>query len=195
MRTLDEAWEWYNNVKQTLKRMDRIGSRYWEVIPWDQAPWRNDKQFVTLEKEEITGPAKNGLQNLDDLAIVVLFSVFEALVRGIILDQIKGEESRVRHRVITKAIESAKDRIGEGSFFAVLESYKGTQNNLIEEVNQVRKYRNWVAHGKRGPQPPFVAPDVAYRRLTSFLTYFFPVPVLTDEWIGEWLEQIRGNAD
>jgi hypothetical protein len=37
--------------------------------------------------------------------------------------------------------------VGEGSFFAVLQSYKGPDDNLIEQVNQVRRYRNWVAHG------------------------------------------------
>src|SRR5260221_75621 len=108
MRTLEDAWVWYNNVKESLKRMKRMtsqylepmrfirfrlfnnvkeslkrmkrmGSRYWEVIPWDQAPWRSDNHFVSLEKEVIIGSAQNGLENLDDLAVVVLFSVFEAL--------------------------------------------------------------------------------------------------------------------
>ena len=97
--------------------------------------------------------------------------------------------------MLTKAIETAKERVGEGSFYAVLESYKGIQNNLIEEVNQLRKYRNWVSHGKRGVQPPAVLPEAAYKRLTRFLAFFIPVTVTTDEWIEEWMEQIRGHAD
>jgi len=182
MKTLEDAWQWYNDVKKSLKRIYRVGVKYWDVIPWNQPPWQSDSHFIVLEKEEVAGPAGNGLQHLDDLAIVVLFSVFEAIVRGTMLDEVEREESGYQHRIITKAIETAKDRVSEGSFFAVLESYKGTDNNLIEQVNQVRKYRNWVAHGKRSAQPPVVRPDVAYERLTSCLALFFPVPAIPEEW-------------
>ena len=43
--------------------------------------------------------------------------------------------------------------------------------NLIEEVNQVRRYRNWVAHGRRTPQPAAVTPATAYDRLKRFLDH------------------------
>src|SRR5438552_979250 len=109
MRTLEDAWLWYNNVKESLKRMERMGLRYWQFIPWDQPPWRSDNHFIYLEKEVIIGSARNGLENLDDLAIGMFFSVFEALVRGTILEQIIGEESRFQHPVIAKAITTAKE--------------------------------------------------------------------------------------
>jgi uncharacterized protein YutE (UPF0331/DUF86 family) len=61
------------------------------------------------------------------------------------------------------------DTIEHGSFYRVLEAYKILDPNLIEEVNQVRRYRNWVAHGRRGVPPDNVGPEAAYDRLGRFL--------------------------
>jgi len=73
MKTLDEAWGWYGDVKRSLKRIHRVGRRYWGVIPWDAAPWRSDGEFAHLLQSQVTEPAQHGLDHLDDLAVVVLF--------------------------------------------------------------------------------------------------------------------------
>lgn len=39
----------------------------------------------------------------------------------------------------------------------------------IAQAGSIRKYRHWLAHGKRGAVPPSVAPPFAYTSLTSFL--------------------------
>ncbi|WP_152051850.1 hypothetical protein [Tautonia marina] len=197
MRTLDDAWLWYEDTKKTLRRMERMGNRYWDRIPWDAPPWRGDRHFIDLTKEAIVRAAVNASVHLDDLAVVVLFSVFEANVRGAILDQMQAEEPQYQHRAIRDAIRAARDRIGEGSFYAVLSSFKGSDNNLIEDVNQVRKYRNWVSHGRRGAQPALVIPPVAFERLKKCMTLFFP-PV-PEEWVAisayyVWEEETRPGA-
>ena len=64
-----------------------------------------------------------------------------------------------------------KESIEHGSFFNVLEPYKGIDPSLVEEVNQVRRYRNWVAHGRRTDQPAAVNPSTAYDRLKRFLAH------------------------
>jgi hypothetical protein len=174
MKSLEEAWQWYADVKRSLKRIQRVGSRYWDVIPWTEAPWRSDNKFIDLEKEDIIRPAVHGITHLDDLAIVVLFSVFEAIVRQTVVEEVAAEESTQYHRVVIDAVRSAKDRVELGSFYAVLKSFKGVDDNLIERVDQVRRYRNWVAHGKRKQQPPIVRPDVAYQRLQECLVFLFP---------------------
>ena len=54
----------------------------------------------------------------------------------------------------------------------MLEPYKSAAGaGLVEEVNQVRRYRNWVAHGRRDDLRPKdnVEPREAYDRLTRFL--------------------------
>jgi hypothetical protein len=59
--------------------------------------------------------------------------------------------------------------IQSGSFGRVTERFKSMDPNLVEEVNQVRIYRNWVAHGRRTERPAAVTPEKAYDRLTRFL--------------------------
>lgn len=169
MNDLEDAWQWYGDALDSLRRMERIGEKWWDHVPWDQAPWKGDRHFIELPKEAVVVSAANGREHLDDIAVVVLFSVFEATVRLTVLDQIAREEEAFRHRSIVDAIEKAKDRIREGSFFAVLEPFKSVDASLIEDVNQVRRFRNWVSHGKRGEQPAFVSPKVAYDRLNRCL--------------------------
>jgi hypothetical protein len=183
MKTLDDAWRWYNDVKQTLRRMERVGrERFWNSIPWESPPWKGNPHLIELSSTTIVNAAENAALHLDDLAIVVLFSVFESNVRSAILEQVTLEEPKYQHRAVLDAIETARERIGEGSFYTILSSFKGPDNNLIEEVNQVRKYRNWVSHGRRGAQPASVIPPVAYNRLTRCIALFFPqVP---DHWIS-----------
>jgi hypothetical protein len=66
-------------------------------------------------------------------------------------------------------VADATDEIEHGSFYRVLQVFKGLDASLIEEVNQVRKYRNWVAHGRRTGKPDSVDPETAFRRLKDFL--------------------------
>src|SRR4051812_36493800 len=104
MKTLKEAWKWYNDVKKTLDRMGRIGEeRFWNAIPWHLPPWLGNRHFVELTSTDVASAAENAAQHLDDLAIVVLFSVFEANVRGAILEQMRLEEPQYHHRAIIDA--------------------------------------------------------------------------------------------
>ncbi len=176
MNDLEDAWRWYEDALDSLRRMERIGQKWWDHLPWHEAPWKGDRHFNDLLKETVTASAANGRKHLDDIAVVVLFSVFEATVRLTVLDEIAREEGAFRHWSIVDAIEKAKDRIREGSFFAVLEPFKGIDAPLIEEVHQVRRFRNWVSHGKRGEQPAFVSPKVAYDRLNRCLPMLIAPP-------------------
>ncbi|WP_337176575.1 hypothetical protein [Paludisphaera sp.] len=176
MNDLEDAWRWYGDALASLRRMERIGEKWWDHLSWESPPWKGDRHFFELEKESVVASAANGRGHLDDIAVVVLFSVFEATVRRAVLDQIALEEGGLRHRSIVDAIQAAKDRIREGSFFAVLEPFKPLDAALIEEVNQVRRFRNWVSHGKRGEQPAVVSPRVAYDRLNRCLPLLVSPP-------------------
>ena len=181
MNTLDAAWQWYIDTKVSLKRMHRVANRHWDILPWEI---RRDKGFLDHEKDDVANPAVNGTNHLDDLAIVVLFSVFEGKVRQTIIEEVDERDSKYDHRVIKLAIKKARDKIETGSFFAVIEPFKGINSdldNLLEQVSQVRKYRNWVAHGKRTSQPDTVRPDVAYKRLQKCLASLFPA--VPEPWI------------
>jgi hypothetical protein len=169
MTTLQDAWLWYVAIRQQLGLMERLAAHYWHDLPWEGRLSRDD-YFKPLEAQDLHRQARFGLSQIDDQAIVLLFSVFESLVRRRVLDEIDREAAHLRHRALRQAWKEAREQIAEGSFFHVLQPFKDYHADLVEEVNQVRRYRNWVAHGKGGQRPPSVDPRTAFNRLQRFLS-------------------------
>jgi hypothetical protein len=168
MTSLDEAWKWYEDTRGCLILLRRLGDKYWDELPWG-GPLGRDDRFQSMEGPVVRERADHSLRYLDDLAVLVLFSVFESVVRDRVLSEIQDERSRLTHPQLVRIIDDSLDGIQNGSFFRIMEAFKGKDPGLVEEVNQVRRYRNWVAHGRRSDQPPLVEPRVAYDRLRRFL--------------------------
>jgi hypothetical protein len=93
---------------------------------------------------------------------------------------VQNERNRLEHPLVTRILDEAVQDIEHGSIFRVLEVFKGQNAEVVEEVNQVRRYRNWVAHGRRTTAPPFVDPEMTYQRLRRFLDRFTE-PFYSDE--------------
>ena len=167
MKTLEDAWRWYQDAEKILKLAHRLGEKHWLNLPRGGADstLNRDNSFRMLEPQDITAPAKNALKNLDDLAIVVMFSVFEATVRENIIEQIRPESTRLQHQSLKEAAAEITEKIRIGSFYHVLAPFRAKEPGLTEEVDQVREYRNWVAHGKRKAARNAVTPAAAYDRL------------------------------
>jgi hypothetical protein len=172
MKTLADAWGWYQCNRRQLTLLQRLGRKHWELLAALPSIARDDK--VPGDAGNIAGDSLLALAPLDDLAVLVLFSVFESIVRQELKVQVEREVSAESHPVVRSAVDDALQGIDNGSFYNnVLARFKGTpdaDSNLIEHVNQVRKYRNYVAHGKRRVSPESVSPDMAYERLRRFLT-------------------------
>ena len=170
MTSLDDAWNWYLAVDGQLKLVRRIASNHWESLPWD-GPLGRDRYFQTLTAGAVEAAADRGFKPLEDLAVFVLFSVFEAEVRGVALSGMKSEADRLQHPALRLAAKEARERVEDGSFFRVLEGFKAVvPADVVEQVNQVRKYQNWVAHGRRDERrEEVVGPRAAYDRLKQFL--------------------------
>jgi hypothetical protein len=169
MNSLDDAWTWYEDSRFVTELMHRLADKHWESLPWDSALGRDD-QFREAEKDQVRTAARAALRQLDDLAVVVLFSVFESVVRRTIIEEARPEAEGIRHRSLRLAAGKAIQQMEDGPFFQVLEPFKDTHADLVEEVNQVRRYRNWVSHGKRGLSPESVSPKAAMNRLRRFLS-------------------------
>ncbi len=171
MRTLEEAWEWYEHSRRLLRLVERLGDKYWDdALPW-QGPMGRDEKLRQIVGPNLVNQSRVALGPLDDLAVLVLFSVFESIVRQSVHDDMLSEGARIQHYLLRSAVSRALDQVDDGSFFSVLETFKSELNaGLVEEVNQVRKYRNWVAHGRKGERPDYVDPKIAYFRLRKFLT-------------------------
>jgi hypothetical protein len=148
--------------------MGRLGEQHWDRLPWDGDLGR-DNYLRDLTSEEILSASQAVRDDLDDLCVLLLFSVFEAIIRERVLAEVEAELPPQRHVTIKRALDEMKEGIEHGRFFKVLEPYKDIDANLIERVNQVRRYRNWVAHGRRTEQPEAVDPTTAYDRLKRFL--------------------------
>jgi len=150
MMNLDEAWTWYSTTREQLSLFGRFGSRHWNSLPWDGDLGRDEK-FKTLESGIIADNVSLCLEHLDDFAVLILFSAFESIVREKVRMAIQAEVGGLQHPFIIQMLKKAIDDLEHGSIFRVLEPFKGKAADLTEEVNQVRRYRNWVAHGRRTP--------------------------------------------
>lgn len=176
MMKLADAWRWYEGIRQQAKLTRRFAEKHWADLPWDGALGR-DAYIRDLNPEQLTDVAAFVTEHVDDLAVLVLFSVFEATVREAVLAEVRPEVERLRHVSLQHAAREACEAIESGSFFRVLDPFKAAGHaHLIEQVNQVRRYRNWVAHGRRGEPPMTVEPEAAYDRLSRFLAIILPPP-------------------
>jgi len=161
-----------------MKTLNRL-AKVWGDLPWGQCDaWvarvERDSVLGRIEAVELERNARTVTEELDDLAIFVMFSVFEATVRDHLKNQIAPELRRLEHPSLVKAGKDVEDTIEQGSFGKLLEPFKldVKTKSLVEEVNQVRRWRNWVAHGRRSERRPddTVIPRAAYDRLGEFLS-------------------------
>ena len=166
--SLVDAWRWYETARRLVRTMERLGERHWDSLPWVGDLGRDD-HLNQLTAEEILSGSQRVLEDLDDFCVLLLFSVFEAKIRQRVLEEVEAELPSSRHVIIKRALDDMREGIEQGSFFRVLEPYKDRDPDLVELVNQVRRYRNWVAHGRRTEQPESVDPATAYQRLNRFL--------------------------
>ena len=171
MMTLDEAWTWYGETRGFLWAFSRLGAKYWDVLPWD-GPLGRVHRFEHLSPETITEGVAFSLEHLDDFAILILLSVFESAVRERVLLDIRAEREKLGHALLVRIVDGAIQDVDQGSLYRILDYYKSLDANLVEEVNQARRYRNWVAHGRRTQKPDVVDPETAYDRLSRFLETF-----------------------
>jgi hypothetical protein len=175
MNTLADAWNWYVDTKRNLARMQRLGKRHWDNPSLEGASIWEDDQFRMLEASDIVAETTRSLKPIDDLAIVVLFSVFESQVRDYLKARMKPEKEALTDPILKEAAADAFQGVEEGSFYRrVLQPLKEqgrVSADLVTQVDQVRDYRNWVAHGRREREAAMsnVTPRMAFERLKNFL--------------------------
>ena len=143
MKTLADAWKWYESAHRNLERMRRLGRKYWVDLPWETHAIGQDEEFKTLEAPDIDQETAASLEPIDDLAIVVLFSVFESLVRSHVVEIIGPAAAELTDPILRDAAEDAIQGVQEGSFYGrVLEPLKKqgrVSADLVTQVNQVSR--------------------------------------------------------
>jgi hypothetical protein len=81
MKTLMDAWKWYDSARINLIRMRRLGTHHWSHPSLRSASIWSDERFKEVEAKDIEMETNLAIKPLDDLGVLVLFSVFEAAVR------------------------------------------------------------------------------------------------------------------
>lgn len=171
--TLEDAWEWYKSAKILVDSMGRIGRNFWDLPEWHDALSRDNK-FRSLSSAEIEALTQKVRADLDDLAVLVMFSVFEATVRERAIREVERELPSVSHPALIKAVGQLRETLNSGSFARVMDAYKSHDSATREDVDQVRKFRNWVAHGRRGEKKTAITPRAAFERLGLYLERIIP---------------------
>jgi hypothetical protein len=177
MTTLEDAWAWYRAVADGMRRLTHL-AKHWSDLPWGTGTeWvqrlERDNVLRVIETIDLTRDADRVTDEHDDLAILVLFAVFEAQVREHLKAQLASEVSQLRHPSLQKAGRDVLDDVAHVSFGRLLQAFKLTERDkdLVEQVNQIRAHRNWVAHGRRADMRPnvLIEPQAAFERLRAFL--------------------------
>ena len=176
MKTLEDAWNWYVSASRNLLRMQRLGTHHWDDVSLQSASIWMDEKFKRVEATEIEQETKVAIQPLNDLGVLVLFSVFEAAVRDHFEGEIKPLTAKLDHPILKDAAELVLEGIRQGSFankvLSPLQAQGRITPELSDKVKQVRDCRNWIAHGKREPRSAntvnLTAREV-FERLKEFL--------------------------
>jgi hypothetical protein len=193
MNTLTDAWDWYEATKRNLGRMLRLASKHWDNLSLaDVSIWQDD-HFKTLIAPVIVAETTVSLKPIDDLAVVVLFSVFESQVRDYLVERIKPEVELLTDPILKEAAADAIQGVEEGSFYrrvlSPLKAQARISADLVTQIDQIRDYRNWVAHGRRErTDTNIVTPRVAYERLKTFLAEL-GIAVESDERQDEVIDE------
>ena len=120
MKTLADAWNWYVATKRNLERMRRLGSKHWDdpSLNRDSISIWQDDQFRMLISSDIVAETTVSLKPIDDLAVVVLFSVFESQVRDYLIARIRPEAAGLTDPILKEAADDAIQGVEEGSYQA-----------------------------------------------------------------------------
>jgi hypothetical protein len=167
IRSLDDAWNWYVAVRTLAYDMRHLAGRCdrpeWEAV------LNHDNRLRHRSAAELRDMSRRILEDLDDLAVLVLFSVFEATVRARAGADIERETALISHVAVKQAVKELKEAIASGSFAKVTAAFQKMDSDSTAQVNQVRKFRNWVAHGRRDSPENNVTPAGAFERLGRYL--------------------------
>lgn len=106
---------------------------------------------------------------IGDLTVLALTSFFEESVLEYVYVEAKRLEADQTASALALVQYAFRD-VERWSFVSILGLFRSTVDpQLVDQVVNVYKYRNWVAHGKKTQKPVLTDPIRAHRVLTSFL--------------------------
>lgn len=141
--------------------------------PAERAATLQGSRFATASTDQETLDLLDTAQDeADDQTVMFLYATFEASLRdhlssqGTLLAGATQPGPQFGPGMQAWFIELCRDiRMDK-----VIELFLPWAGQVaVAQAGSIRKYRHWLAHGKRGSAPPSVAPLFAYTTLTNFL--------------------------
>jgi hypothetical protein len=102
--SLDDAWKWYEGVHTLARDMNRLGEKFWDRSEWE-GPLGLDNRFRSVTSDDLRGRASTILNDLDDLAVLLMFSVFEEIVRHRAEIDVEHSLPRQLHPAVAVAVK------------------------------------------------------------------------------------------
>jgi hypothetical protein len=109
MNSLEDAWRWYQDTRTLVQVTRRLATHYWDELPWEGRLGRDD-HLRLLESGDLDARAGFSLAYIDDLAVIVLFFVFEGLVRERVQREVEDEARTLRHAALQLAAREMIDQ-------------------------------------------------------------------------------------
>jgi hypothetical protein len=166
---LDSIWEAYGITLDSY----RVVRRSVSLGPAERTAVLQSGQFATAANDSDIFDALDRAQDeLDDQTVMFLYATFEAALRdhltaqGPLLLAAVQPGPQFGPNLQAWFTETCKDTRMD-KVVVLFEPWAGALG--IAQAGSIRKYRHWLAHGKRGAGPPSVTPQFAYNSLTSFL--------------------------
>lgn len=165
---LDPIWDAHLTARAALKVVRRCIT----VSGIDRAKAFSNTRFDGLSDQQCIDLLDPARTEVDDSAVLSLYATFEARMRDHVVQQ-------SRHLHAAQQPTPAFGVALAASFSEYCDRYRmddladlfvaAVGQPLIAQVGNIRTYRHWLAHGRRGAQPPTVSPSFAYQTLTAFL--------------------------
>jgi hypothetical protein len=168
IRTLDDAYHWYEAVTRLTHNMRRMALKYWDSEELSEVLAR-DNAFRERTSAAILDDADQVLEDLEDLAVLVLFTVFEAEVREIAQVDVERLRREMSHPAMIIASRDLEDAIKRGSFSKITAAYQPMDVDLTAQIDQIRGFRNWVGHGRRDSAKNLTNPESAIARMRNYV--------------------------
>lgn len=160
---LDRVWSWYESV------CDSISAAAYLV---ENAPGRipPSLKFADLAPEAALDTLGQTQKEIEDHAVLALFAVFERSILDHLVSTARNVEGRLASALERRMVSEGLKDLDRWRLGDVLDVYKvRIDSRLVGDVKQVKRYRDWVAHGRRSPVPTQMNPKTAYDRLSEFV--------------------------
>ncbi|MHC5057486.1 MAG: hypothetical protein ACYTKD_22660 [Planctomycetota bacterium] len=160
---LDDVWKWYLLCRDAFIAAGRLVERYPAALP-------GDSELFSETVPAAVSRLGDAQAELDDLVILALFAVFERETISALQGVRDSAMSSLRRHAERELVSMALSDVEEWRLVELLDVFKGVvDSDTVGLVKQIKKNRDWVAHGKKGERPLNLDPEEVRERLRRFL--------------------------